>query len=140
MSQTYLLESQTKKTLKNPVVFKTFGKVLNHSLQPDDEPGAVVPEEHVEDDFDEIAELGGVLQPVEVSRSETSRLAQKLCYICKLKIGSNHSLRIGEYFVFLTTLLKSYFSVPYQGVHERGGPPRMFEYKTFLWFYIGPDS
>ena len=98
MSQTYLLESQAKKTLKNPVVHKTCGKILNPSLQPDDVPGAVIPEEHVEDDAREIAELGGVLQPVEVDpRSETSRLAQKLCYICKLKIGSNHSLRIGKY-------------------------------------------
>ena len=84
MSQTYLLESQAKKTLKNPVVHKTCGRVLNPSLQPEDVPGAVIPEDHLDLEIDavEIAELGGVLQPVEVNpRSETSRLAQKLLHL-----------------------------------------------------------
>ena len=100
MSQTYLLESQVRNSIKNPVVYKTTGIVSSAQtirLLVDSASAAVDQEDDadIDQENETIAELGSV-NPQESERLQTGRLSEKLCFVCKLKVGSVHNQRIGN--------------------------------------------
>ena len=120
ISQTYTVESETKSTLRNPVVCKTIGKSKGTGPGPShlhDRVDAVA-EDNLEDE--EVLEIEAPVVHAPSPRTETNRLSDKLCYVCKEKIGPVGSKRIGR--SIKDKSLKhsfSFFSVPYQGLLPR---------------------
>ena len=115
VSQTYMVESDTKNTLRNPVVCKTVGNSTTKRPGPsqvvesmDLVPAGTLEDEEVSDspspvaagtgteyEVDSEMPAPGALAPAPPPRGETNRLADKLCYVCKKQIGPVNSKRIG---------------------------------------------
>ena len=115
VSQTYMVESDTKNTLRNPVVCKTVGNSTTKRPGPsqvvesmEKVPVGTLEDEEVSDspspvgagtgtEYEVMSEMPapGALAPAPPPRGETNRLADKLCYVCKKQIGPVNSKRIG---------------------------------------------
>ena len=116
-----MLESQVKKTIKNPVVFRTTGIVsISQKSSLQDEFASVDVDQEEDSDMDQeegsnmdeeeeepIVELGSV-NPEESDRSLTGRLCDKLCFVCKMKVGAIHNQRIGNSIVFYIIIINLY--------------------------------
>ena len=94
VSQTYLVDSDTRNTRKNPIVYKTVGKPRIQTEHPSDS----VDVDNVGnlDDDQDVLDLPPAPIQVFTARSETNRLCDKQCFVCKNKVGSVHSKRIGN--------------------------------------------
>lgn len=79
----------------DPLVIKTEGKVRtpkpNPSPAPRDEP------ENIEDAEETDINIPEIAGDVSIERFVSNRLADKLCFVCKAKIGSVHNKRIGKW-------------------------------------------
>ena len=109
VSQTYLFESDIKKTRTNPVVYQTKG---TSRVPPSTRIDARVPletgaEDKGADDLDTVNTEGyDDIEPPEISvdsqsqglaRTVNNRICDKLCYVCHTKVGPDSSKRIGNY-------------------------------------------
>ena len=121
VSQTYLFESGLKKTRINPVVCKTTG---NMKVGPSTNIGTIVSSEMVAvdkdaDELDSVNIEGSDDEDVpetpvdglsrDVVRTVKNRICDKLCYVCKTKVGPDSSKRIGNY---ATNLFQTFHKCP----------------------------
>ena len=101
------MESQVKATRTNPVVIKTHGTISSdtsvHIQEVETEDGVEEDEESAE----HIAVLGNapLVEHSSETRTGVGRLANKLCYVCKMEVGPIHKLRIGKHTYFQTHIL-----------------------------------
>ena len=94
VNQLYQLESNRKHSLCNPVVFKSTGKssLSEHEHPTSDGPAGGENILNVEDDI-----LGPVPTENRPTEVKQVRVYDIRCYICKDKLGPNHSSRICKY-------------------------------------------
>ena len=91
VSQLYVLESNKKNTLTNPVVYTSTGKSIPYPINPPLPAGEAEPSINFTDVDD------SNLEPVSVedrsTAAKTVRVCDLLCYICKVRLGADHSHR-----------------------------------------------
>ena len=92
-----MLESNKKNTLTNPVVYTSNGKSIPNPINlplPAVEAEPIINYTDVDDSN---------LEPVSVedrsTLAKTVRVCDLLCYICKVRLGADHSHRIGTHFL-----------------------------------------
>jgi hypothetical protein len=98
-----MLETNKKNKKKDPVVFRTLGEAqkpeesrintinTENIAEEDSEDGMDV-------EFGEPAELDAFEdENVKAIPKVKNRLAEKICYICKSRLGPDHSLRVGRF-------------------------------------------
>ena len=102
MSQLYVLESNMRNGLKNPIVFKSTG--IPQTSPPETAPPLLDnnvssdgSDTETEDFEDPNLEVVSAENRIAQARPK-NRLSELLCYICKLRLGPDNSLRIGRSF------------------------------------------
>ena len=113
VSQLYTLESNKLRGNINPIVYKTAGTPINlgtiqsvaqNSQEPSHTLGGVPAQ---------LGPFSGVNTPTAPAPSSRQRLSECLCYICKEKLGPEHSKRIGmsEYLLAPTNIGNDIFFI-----------------------------
>ena len=101
VSQHYTIESNKKNTMKDPLIYGTFGEALKPG---ESRAGNTCTDTDIEEVSDQESMDEADLEPFDegecVEESEPknkNRWAQMTCYICKNRLGPKHYLRIGGF-------------------------------------------
>ena len=117
-SQTYLFESDLKKTRINPVVCKTtgnsraghstsIGPIVSFEMVANDKDADELDPVNTEGSDDEdVPEIPVDGSSQVVVRTVKNRICDKMCYVCKTKVGPDSSKRIGN---FANNLFKTFY-------------------------------
>ena len=89
------METNKKRTSRKPTIYRTVGKPLNPSNE------VIIRDSESDDDEESENEEPNQLVPYEDQNIPTktkNRWAEKICFVCKLRLGPKQSLRIGGAF------------------------------------------